>query len=360
DQQDQAVLSAYQALLNNDLQAYSLESNKDESVTPTISGSYTDIEEGIYTFRTYSSGSGPVFQVSGLESVGARTIDFESPITIGNSGLYATFPEVDSLSDLLNRRWEVSIPNKRSSTYTSFSNAYINAQRARDTAISQSEVTLNDVKDQERLVSNKKLVVDQRNKDLEKTILRAPFSGEVTSFDLSSGELVSVSTIVASIKNLSRLEVEFYFSEREAPFISRGSSIVINGLPSGEINFVGSSLGQNNLKLRATALVIANRTSDFIEGMDVTLSVIPNIDSSSYSSVEGLVTLPLTAIQILGNDPHVAYINEQGTVSFIPVEIGLLLGDKIEIVTGLDGVDTVILDARGLQENDSVEVSINI
>jgi len=78
--------------------------------------------------------------------------------------------------------------------------------------------------------------------------------------------------------------------------------------------------------------------------------ITPEVDENTHTptSVNGVFSLPITAVQIVGNTPHIAVINDDGIVTLQPVATGLLLGSMIEVVEGLSGDEVVIRDARGI------------
>ena len=103
------VNNARKLLLGSGLTAYSNEADEDASA-PTISGSYSCNNEGLYKLRMFGSGadSGYSFELSGLES-GTFTASFNQPISFGSCGLRAQFSPTSMYGG---STWQIDIPNK--------------------------------------------------------------------------------------------------------------------------------------------------------------------------------------------------------------------------------------------------------
>ena len=139
-QQNQLVANAEKTLRNSGLEAYLVSDERESTnytyAAPTVSGTYTSDEEGVYRLELYSSGgtTGSSFRISGLEG-GTESVSTVNPTAIGTRGLFVQFP-----SNFAKRtEWEIPIPNTRSSSYQTNLNAYNSAIEARDIAIATAE-----------------------------------------------------------------------------------------------------------------------------------------------------------------------------------------------------------------------------
>ena len=346
DQQTQAVAQAYQNFLNNDLQAYPEDdADREDAVAPVVSGTYRGLEEGRYIIETYGSAadSGVSIRLSGLED-GTYIASTNFPTEIGTQGLYLQFPDKPKK----NKTWVIDIPNTRSSSYLSAKNAYEGAKKGKDLTLTQSQVTQEQIDRQRNVVHQQELTVQQAGVALEKTIIRAPFDGDLVAFDVEIGSIVSGFSPVGTIKSLGELELEFSISDQERIYIREGADVYVGDEAIGVVTYVAQSLDGTTYKNKVRASL--SNADDFTEGETLTIMITPEVDENTHTptSVNGVFSLPITAVQIVGNTPHIAVINDDGIVTLQPVATGLLLGSMIEVVEGLSGDEVVIRDARGI------------
>lgn len=231
EEQDVLVETAYRALLNNDLQAYT-DDNTSAGV-PVISGTYTGNKEGEYIIDIYSSSasSGYSFSLSGLEG-GSYSVKTNSPGLLGNQGLFIKFDDGGFYGGT---DWVVPIPNTRSSTYTAKKNAYDQAVAARAKAISQAEDTYQTLEAQESNgaksdagVAAASARVEAVRAQMRDGVIRAPFDGIVGKLDLVEGEVVSGNTAYVTIVGDTRFELELDVPEIDVAKIATGDSIEIS------------------------------------------------------------------------------------------------------------------------------------
>ncbi|MCX6752419.1 MAG: efflux RND transporter periplasmic adaptor subunit [Candidatus Nomurabacteria bacterium] len=215
-QQDLAVKTAYQNLLNSNLEAISSGSN--DSVAPTISGNYVLGKEGQIKINIYYTGSGPSFNISGV-STGSGTVTTINPQPLGDSGLYINFP---STSYSTVSEWIISIPNKKATNYLSNFNAYQSALETENRLVSVAKSNLDEAKSAlifkqskgrpEDLSSvNGSLLVAQS--DYNDRFIFAPFDGIITRMDAKVGEIASLNTPLISMMSSDVFQIESYVPE---------------------------------------------------------------------------------------------------------------------------------------------------
>jgi len=344
--------------LNNDLQAYPVDNpERQDGGAPEVSGTYQSTQEGSYIVEVYQSGtdSGASIRLSGLES-GTYPASTKFPTAIGTRGLFLQFPE----DFRKNSEWIIEIPNKRSSSYVTAKNAYEAAQAGKDLALDQSAVTEEQLQQQRNAVRQQQLTVSQAALSLEKTRIKAPFDGTIIDFDISQGVIVTAFSPIGTIKTLGDLELEFSVSNRERLLLEVGDQIVHEGEVIGEISYIAESLDTGTFKNNIRGII--NNTEGLTEGDNLPVEIIsqktdgsePNETPEVEPFLDTQLIVPLTSIQIIRNTSHVAVVDDMNQVQLKPVEVGLLLGNQIEIVSGLDGSEIVIVDSRGLEAGETV------
>lgn len=103
--------------------------NNSGNAVVTISGTYTGTDQGQYFLSVINTGSGSVFNVTGLETTTAAVRTQPNPL--GTNGLSITVTGNPQPND----NWTISIPNTQSPSYIPDYNAYNAALEARSQAI---------------------------------------------------------------------------------------------------------------------------------------------------------------------------------------------------------------------------------
>lgn len=345
-QQQLNVKNAYQSFLNNDLRAYPQSNPEDQDRgAPIITGTYQGTVEGQYILDLYASNaeSGASIRLSGLES-GTITASTNFPIPLGTKGLQIQFPVGFDTRET----WIINIPNERSSSYVQSLNNYEAVKKGKDTSLKQSQVTQERLDQQRNAVQQQQLSVSQALAQLEKTIVRAPFNGNLINFDVTEGSVVTAFSPVGTIKSLGELELEFSITSRDSAYFKEGDTVYKGNEAIGVIEYIAQSLDVNTFKNKVR--VSLNENIKVTEGETVSISLVPNILENT--SIETII--PLTAIKIIGNDPYVGVINEDNSISIAPVQVGLLFGSRIEIISGLENYQIILKDIRGYSEGDII------
>lgn len=194
--QDTSVANAFASLLSGGLQAVPDVSYTTETA-PTITGTYIKKQEGQIRINVSQGTEGASLPVSGLVST---TIIYSSSVgqPIGDTGLYIKFNANQSYVN-----WLIDIPNKRSTSYLSLYNAYINAMQNRDNANADSDrqiaeytEKLNDLKRgakdidltaQELSVKQRENALLDANATLSDYTIVAPFAGTMANVSAQVG-----------------------------------------------------------------------------------------------------------------------------------------------------------------------------
>ena len=190
--------------------------------------------------------------------------------------------------------------------------------------------------------------------------IAAPFDGVITARAVDRGALITAGSGSTSVPlfRISRAErLRLYVSVPQALVreITPGGQAQILVPEFPERTFVGTVVST------ASALDQASRT--------VLMEIhIPNKDSSllpdmfanvkfSITLAEPSLWLPATALILGASGPQVALVTDDQTVHFQTVEVGRSLGEKVEIVAGLMGTESIIVNGgEGLREGRRVQI----
>ncbi len=242
-QQETAVKNAYSALLNTSFAAVASTANVG-SATVTVNGAYAGPDQGVYKIYVYNTGAGQKFQSSGLETADGdvRT----TPVALGNKGLFLQF----SGAAYNNDSWTITIPNTLASIYVTNYNAYLAAQKTRDSAVSsassqvdsataalaQAKASLDLKRAQARpadLDAAKAQILSAQGQVeavaavLDNQAIHAPADGTITLVDIKPGELATALKQVIVLQDINDLHVEANVSEADIADIKPGQIVDI-------------------------------------------------------------------------------------------------------------------------------------
>ncbi|HRY33026.1 MAG TPA: efflux RND transporter periplasmic adaptor subunit [Bacteroidales bacterium] len=174
---------------------------------------------------------------------------------------------------------------------------------------------------------------------LEKTIIRAPFSGKAGLRNVSVGAYVSPGLVLTHIEDLSVLKIDIGIPESMAASVGQGDqlSFRLEGIPGtfqAGIEAVAPSLepGTGNLKVRA---VISGTVPGAVPGRIVSVSV-------RSRTVAPALYIPANAIQAYPSGSTV-YRIENGKARAVTIITGLRSAGMVEATAGLQAGDTILL-----------------
>lgn len=188
---------------------------------------------------------------------------------------------------------------------------------------------------------------------LEKTIIRSPITGTLNSLSIQTGDFVSAFTVVAVVSNNKALEVVSYVNEDDAKRVQVGNEVLIDNQTKGVITRVAPAIDPITKKIEVRVGII-DKTSTLVNGQSVRIIVTKG--KQSVSNTAGPIKIPLSSLKLTPNGAFVFTVSSTSSLVSIPVKEGAILGDEIQIISGLSGDETIVTDARGLKTNMVVTV----
>ena len=184
--------------------------------------------------------------------------------------------------------------------------------------------------------------------NLSKTILRSPISGTVNSLSVKVGDYVNVSQQVALVANNEALEVVTYVSDSEKELINEGDEVTIENNLTGIITQISPAVDGQTKK---TEVRISTEGTNITNGD--TVRITKNFESVMTSTSK--IIVPLTAVRFEIENGFIFTV-EEGRLVQKSVELGLVRGSSVEVVTGLNFNDQFVVDVRGLLPEQEVDV----
>ncbi|MEN9579164.1 MAG: MexH family multidrug efflux transporter periplasmic adaptor subunit [Pseudomonadota bacterium] len=172
---------------------------------------------------------------------------------------------------------------------------------------------------------------------LSKTVVRAPFAGQLGLRRVSEGAWVSPSTVLTTLQDVTELKVDFTLPERYAGQVGVGAELRVKVTGLGE-SFRG--------KVAAIEPRIDSETRSLL-----VRGVLPP-DARLVPGAFAEVTLPLRASEALlipaiavvpGVEGRRVFVVEDGVARARNVELGVRTTDRVQVLAGLSSGDAVVV-----------------
>lgn len=174
---------------------------------------------------------------------------------------------------------------------------------------------------------------------IDKTVLRAPFSGLIGLRQISQGAYVSPTTIIATMQQVNKLKIDFTVPEEYAGIIRKGSVV--------EVAVEGQG------KSRCKAVVIArepqvNQTTRnlLIRASLSNCSANPGTFAKVYfnaGAARKSIMVPTNAI-IPDDKNKKLVLVKNGVANYVVVETGVRQEGSVEITSGIADGDSIVVD----------------
>lgn len=190
---------------------------------------------------------------------------------------------------------------------------------------------------------------------LEKTLIRAPIGGTVNFFPIHVGDYVTPLMHVATVAQNGALEIVAFVSENTRADLSVGQKVKVEDKYDAVVTSIAPALDPVTKQIEVHVALTGK--SDLIDGQSVHISITSSAPVAAAQAPTGPLLLPLTAVKLTPSARVVFTVGEDGRLVSHPVEIGDVVGDRIEVLTALPGELRIVTDARGLSEGEKVQVA---
>lgn len=204
---------------------------------------------------------------------------------------------------------------------------------------------------------NAKSQLTQANINVGDTRIKAPISGFINKKYIEVGSMITgmPATELFDIVNVSKLKLTVTVNESQVATLKVGTSVNVTAsvFPdktfSGKITFIASKADQT-LNFPVEIEITNNASKDLKAGMYGTAAFASNQQKQSLKIV------PRNAF-VGSVSSNQIFVVENGTAKLKTVTAGKILGDKVEIVNGLnDGEQVIVTGQINLQDGTKVEV----
>lgn len=191
---------------------------------------------------------------------------------------------------------------------------------------------------------------------LERTIIRAPIAGTVTTLNLSRGDFVNALGVVAIVANERALEIEIFVSNTARERLTVGMPALVDGRYAGTVTSVAPGLDPDTKQARVTVYVPGAHA--LVNGTYVEVAFTPSSTerASAYTATSSELFVPISAIKVVPEGLTVFTVNDARTLVAHPIPEGTIEGDRMRVRSGLTPDMRIVTDVRGLSAGDTVEV----
>ncbi len=174
---------------------------------------------------------------------------------------------------------------------------------------------------------------------IDKTILRAPFSGVIGLRQISQGAYVTPATILATMQQVNKLKVDFTVPEEYSGIIRKGSIVEV------------AVEGQNNARCKAVVIAREPQINQTTRNLLIraTLSnctANPGTFAKVYfnaGTARNSITIPTNAIIPDDKNKKIVVV-KGGKATYVVIETGVRKESFVEVTKGISVGDTVVVD----------------
>jgi membrane fusion protein (multidrug efflux system) len=187
-------------------------------------------------------------------------------------------------------------------------------------------------------VSSIKADIEVLKVQIRRTEVRAPFDGTIGLRNISLGAQVTPSTVLVTIRDISRLKLDFSVPEKYSKEIKPGTKVkfTIQGDDKKYEATVmateqGIEISTRNIKARA---IVKSSSQALVPGAFANLEL--RLKENNHA-----LLIPTQSIIPQERNKKII-VADKGRAKFIVVKTGIRTGSKIEVLDGISAGDTVI------------------
>lgn len=174
---------------------------------------------------------------------------------------------------------------------------------------------------------------------LEKTEIRAPFSGRIGLKYVSKGQFIGPDQPIASLQELDPVKIDFSVPERYVGRVEVGDEVRfdVQGIDSVFVGEVYAIEPRINIDTRTLSIraISGNPGSLLYPGAFATIELV-------LETIEEALMVPTISLIPGLNTQKVYVLNQDGEVEERQVETGIRTSDRVQVVKGLQAGDHVL------------------
>lgn len=189
----------------------------------------------------------------------------------------------------------------------------------------------------------------------ENTQLISPINGVVTARNYDSGDMFSMGTPIFVVEEIRPVKLLVNISETLFTQVKKGMPVDVKLDVYGDETFAGKvSLVYPSIDSQTRTfpveITVANNDERVRPGMFARITI-------NFGVKQNVVVPDLAIVKQSGSGDRYIYVYKDGKVSYNKVELGRRMGDKYELISGVENGDQVVITGQS-RLNDGKEVEI--
>jgi membrane fusion protein (multidrug efflux system) len=179
--------------------------------------------------------------------------------------------------------------------------------------------------------------IDLLKAQIMETEIRAPFNGIIGLKNVSEGNYISTSDVIASVQQINPVKIDFSIPEKYSSKIKTSDTVYLsmdgnNKQYTAKIYAIDPKIDANTRSLRVRALC-SNDKKEIFPGSYVQVTLV--LKSANSVMIPTMAVIP----DLRGQK---TYVVKNGKVEFVKIETGVRTDTTVEVVSGLQSGDTVV------------------
>jgi RND family efflux transporter MFP subunit len=202
-------------------------------------------------------------------------------------------------------------------------------------------------------MSQAEAAVDINQRLLDKTVIKAPFDGLVTSRMVETGQNINIGEPVMSIADMQSMRVKIHVNEQDYVYLDKDDAVtvLVEAYPdasfSGQVDKIGVKADPNTNTFEVEILV-ANSDLVFKAGLTATVNI-------TINEIEDAIMIPQNCVLFRKNRKEVFVVEKGDRAAVREVKLGRVDGSFVRIVKGLlPGDKLIIIGGQYLKDGESV------
>ncbi len=191
---------------------------------------------------------------------------------------------------------------------------------------------------------------------LENTILTSPISGVITARNYDEGDMYAMAQPLFVVQNITPVKMLINISESNYSKVKKGMDVELSAdaFPGetfkGKVNLVYPTIDPRSHTF-PVEIIVDNKDEKLRPGMFTRVTI-------NYGT-NYRVVVPDSAVlkQVGADDKYVYVLNDDNTVTYTPVKVGIRMGDRYEIISGLNDGDVIVTSGQTRLKN-NIKVDI--
>ena len=191
---------------------------------------------------------------------------------------------------------------------------------------------------------------------LENTKLRSPISGVVTARNYDKGDMYAMTQPIFVVEQIMPVKMLINVSESQFTEVHTGMEfdVTVDAYPNevfkGKVNLIYPTINANTHTF-PVEVIVDNKDQKLRPGMFARVT-------ANFGTNHHIVVPDVSVVKQMGSGEHFIYVLQaDNTVKYQLVEVGKRLGDKYEIISGLNEGDRVVTEGQARLKN-GIEVKV--